>query len=97
MASDSRAGSSPVCGTNINNLKIYNIMKFTIRCVYDTKFRKEVEINTLEDLQNLKERLNYNLESFSDKNPDHHSIWEPPYRIVVDFEEHEIRIYDWYI
>lgn len=72
-------------------------MKFTVRGVYDTEFRKEVEITTLEDLQNLKERLNYNLESFSDKDPDHHSIWEPPYRIVVDFEEHEIRIYDWYI
>lgn len=72
-------------------------MKFTIRGVYDTEFRKEVEINTLEDLQNLKERLNYNLESFSDNNPDYHSIWDPPYRIVVDFEEHEIRIYDWYI
>ena len=72
-------------------------MKFTIRGVYDTEFKKEIEINTLEDLQNLKERLNYNLESFSDKDPDHYSIWEPPYRIVVDFEEHEIKIYDWYI
>lgn len=72
-------------------------MKFTIRGVYDTEFIKEVEINTLEDLQNLKERLNYNLESYFDKNPNHHLIWDPPYKIVVDFEEHEIRIYDWYI
>lgn len=72
-------------------------MKFTIRSVYDTEFKKEVEINTLEDLENLKERLNYNLESYSDKNPDHYSIWEPPYKVIIDFEEHEIRIYDWYI
>lgn len=97
MASDSCAGSSPVCGTNNINLKIYNVMKFTVRGVYDTEFKTEVEINTLEDLQNLKERLNYNLESYSDKNPDHHSICDPPYKIIVDFEEHEIRIYDWYI
>lgn len=72
-------------------------MKFTIRSVYDTEFKKEVKINTLEDLQNLKERFNYNLESYSDKNPDHHPIWYPPYRIIIDFEEHEIIIYDWYI
>ena len=84
---DKNFGSYPLLYKN----EVYNIMKFTVRGVYDTEFRKEVEINTLEDLQNLKERLNYNLESFSDKDPNHHSIWDPPYRIIVDFEEHEIK------
>lgn len=72
-------------------------MKFTIRCVYDNNFKKEVKINTLEDLQNLKERLNYNLNSYSDKDPDHHSIWDPPYELVINFEDMTITIYDGYL
>lgn len=35
MASDSRAGSSPVCGTNINNLKFNKIMNKRIFVVIE--------------------------------------------------------------
>lgn len=47
---------------------------------------REIEINSLEELKNLKERfikVEYG--------------WKPPYEVIIDFEEHWIRIYDYYI
>ena len=62
-------------------------MKFKIYKASNWDYERDAEINSLEDLKDLKER--FMLES--DCYPD------PPYRIIIDFEERTIKIYDYYI
>ena len=66
-------------------------MKFKIHKVSDD-CERYVEINSLEDLQNLEERFIQASKGYFYSN-----AFVPPYAIIVDFEEREILVYDYYI
>ena len=69
-------------------------MKFNLSCVYGN-LNKDIEINSLEELKNLPERFkkNYN---YADKEY-YDGIWRPPYKLVINFEDMTIIIYDGYL
>ena len=48
---------------------------------------REVEVNSLEELKNLPERFA--------KHEDWQ--WEPPYELIIDFENMIIKVYDFYV
>ena len=48
---------------------------------------RSVEIKSLEDIQNLPERFKQTNECY----------WEPPHEVILNFEEKQIRIYDYYV
>ena len=62
-------------------------MEFKINKASDFDCERNVEINSLEDLQNLKERF---IQTSKD-------AFTPPYDIIIDFEGREITVYDSYI
>jgi hypothetical protein len=61
-------------------------MKFKLIWDYRDKER-EIEVNSLEELRDLPERF-AKTASWN---------WEPPYDLVVDFEEMTITVYDNYL
>lgn len=63
-------------------------MKFTLFWNYRDECR-EIEINSLEELRDLPERL-----KMADTR---YCNWEPPYKLVIDFENAEIIVYDNYL
>lgn len=64
-------------------------MKFRLTKASEWEFEEEVEINSLEDLENL-QKLYTNCKRASDY------AWKKP-KLIVDFNEKEITIYDYYI
>ncbi len=64
-------------------------MKFRLIKASDCEFEEEVEINSLEDLESIQD-LYTNCEETNDW------AWKEP-KLVVDFNEREIIIYDYYI
>ena len=66
-------------------------MKFKIHKVSDD-YERDVEINSLEDLQNLEERFIQTSKGYF-----YSDAFAPPYDIIIDFEEREILVYDYYI
>ena len=52
----------------------------------DESQSREIEVNTIADLENIPERFNGG------------SIcWHPPYELIINFEEKKITIYDDYL
>ena len=64
-------------------------MKFTIERATDYgEPIREVDINTMDELENLPERLS---------SGDYCGTFAPPYEVVICFEEGRIIIYDYYL
>ena len=64
-------------------------MKFRLTKASDWKFEEEIEINTLEDLVALQNK-------YTNCGGDSDYVWVNP-SLVVDFDEEEITIYDYYL
>ena len=69
-------------------------MKFNLSCVYGD-LNKEIEINSLDELKNLPERFKKNYNGNDKEYLD--GIWKPPYKLVINFEDMTITIYDGYL
>lgn len=63
-------------------------MKFNIKFASDSCYvQREVDIESMEELKNLPERFMSSDSSIG---------WQPPHSVIVNFEDNEIEIYDYY-